>query len=152
MLRCLLTVVCEPRSTAGGLSVPRHPTLIYPRQDLSYWSISERDTTMFCGWPLTSESHEELSPHDIVFTFGFIIIITLNLMWSSYPDMAPLTLLQWTGSLDFEYFLRRSKRFNRDAAHTPKCSSSVSPHSGPDLPAIPRQRSKVETKGEAGRL
>lgn len=44
------------------------------------------------------------------------------------------------------------KRFNRDTAHTTKCSSSVSPHSSPDLPAIPRQRRKVETKGEAGRL
>ncbi|KAI4821106.1 hypothetical protein KUCAC02_029056 [Chaenocephalus aceratus] len=36
----------------------------------------------------------------------------------------------------FRVFSRHSKRFNRDTAHTTKCSGSVSPHSSPDLPAI----------------
>lgn len=54
--------------------------------------------------------------------------------------------------LIWSIFERLHKRFNSDTTHTTKCSSSVSPHSTPDLPVIPRQRRKVEMEGEAGRL
>lgn len=54
--------------------------------------------------------------------------------------MAPLTLLREKKITGFWVYLRQCKRFNRDTAHTTKCSSSLSPRSSPDLPAIPRQR------------
>lgn len=71
----------------------------------------------------------------------------MTVQYSSYPDTTPLTQHAARKITWFWVFLRVYKRFNRDAAHTTKCSSSVSPHSSPDLPAIPRQRCKVETKG-----
>lgn len=62
----------------------------------------------------------------------------MNVTWWSwvhlfdwYASAATMNRITW-----FRVFSRHSKRFNRDTAHTTKCSGSVSPHSSPDLPAI----------------
>lgn len=71
-------------------------------------------------------------------------------MWKSSVRLSPWQGFSYSTAMNriawFWVFLRHYKRFNRDTAHTTKCSSSVSPHSSPDLPAIPIQRSKVDQK------
>lgn len=98
---------------------------------LPCWSIAEQAVSLLqrhCSaadlWPISTTNFTwRRSSVKLLLCFGFSHSAEMNrIIWV------------WV-------FLRHCKRFNRDTAHTTKCSSSVSPHSSPDLPAIPRLRS-----------
>lgn len=132
---------CDWNSLQQGSALLRH-----------LWGTSSPGAVLFADiWPVRRKSLCH-----IINSAPIMHHVTTKLMWRT-----SVALLAWYGSSEssarkkitgFSVFLRHCKRFNRDTAHTTKCSSSVLPRSSPDLPAMPRQRSKVETKGEAGRL
>ncbi len=138
------TAGCWLRSTANCV------TSFFDSGPSTAASLSE--TILFSVLPLTCVVLKELTLHDFTTALLWLWILYAKAQWAllpwygfSYPTAMNRITWLWV-------FLRVYKRFNRDTAHTTKCSSSVSPHSSPDLPAIPRRRCKVETKGEAGRL